>query len=66
MARKDSCPIAPLPFERVLGELRPSPPYRLYKGHRSRSKSRQAGLLGTGTRMGRALLRRMFVEKGIR
>lgn len=66
MVRKDSCPIAPLPFERVLGELRPSHPYRLFKGHRSRSKSRQAGLLGTGTRMGRALLRRMFIDKGKR
>jgi len=64
MARKDSQYIAPLPFERILMDLRPLRQYPLPNGRRSKFKNRQAALLGMGTRMGRALLRRMSVEEG--
>ncbi len=63
MGRTDSHRIAPLPFERILMDLRPLRQYRLPNGQRSKFKNRQAALLGMGTRMGRALLRRMSVDK---
>jgi hypothetical protein len=52
-----------LPVERALVDLHPSPPWRLYKGPLVPRKARNAGLLGIGTRKGRALLKRLAREE---
>jgi hypothetical protein len=47
------------PVERALIDSRPSPRWQLFKGQRAPQKTRHAALLGSGTRMGQALLKRL-------
>ncbi|CUQ64988.1 hypothetical protein [Candidatus Nitrospira inopinata] len=47
------------PIMQTLREIRRSPRWTLFQGRRPRWKNRQAGLIGSGTRKGQALIKRL-------
>ena len=47
------------PVKYAFGDTHRSPLWKLFQGCRPRHKNRQAGLLGSGTRMGQALVKRL-------
>ena len=51
--------LANLPVTQALRATRRSPNWRLFRGWRPRRKNRQAGLIGSGTRKGQALVKRL-------
>ena len=50
---------AHLPVKHALDTTRRSPSWKLFQGWRPRQKNRHAGLLGSGTRKGQALIKRL-------
>jgi hypothetical protein len=50
---------ANLPVTHALRATRRSPNWKLFQGWRPRRKNRQAGLIGSGTRKGQALVKRL-------
>lgn len=54
------------PVKYAFDATRPSPRWKLFQGCRPRQKNRQAGLLGSGTRMGQALVKRLTREENAR
>ncbi|MDK2743363.1 MAG: hypothetical protein H8K03_05520 [Nitrospira sp.] len=55
---------ADLPVTQALRATHRSPSWKLFDGWRPRRKNRQAGLLGSGTRRGQALLKRLAQREG--
>lgn len=55
-----------LPVKHAFDETRRSPRWKLFQGWRPRHKNRQAGLLGSGTRMGQALVKRLARQENNR
>lgn len=47
------------PITHTLREARRSPRWTLFRGRRPRWKNRRAGLIGSGTRKGQALIKRL-------
>jgi len=51
------------PVKYAFDATRRSPHWKLFQGCRPRQKNRQGGLLGSGTRMGQALVKRLAREE---
>jgi len=52
------------PVGRVLVETRVSPSWRLFQGWRPSKKNRRAARIGNGTRMAKAMLKRLYAREG--